>query len=250
MEFHPIQKIRSLPKAVKWMIAVLAFLFILSNLYHWSKVIGLPLFYYIPEHSFTVVDADTGESIEGVAAVEIYEMSPIYDSSEAFKFILPFLDPWAGMVNPAKLGSQLRIGLREGVSDSEGNIKIPSFGPVRRRRNFSCTDLDIDLILVHKAYEIEFINNNAFPPFHEQNTKFLPNWNSKSLEVRKLPDLSEEEICKKLLPTIYKVIRIIIGSYSIHSDTIEYALSNAKTASKTLDSYRIEIEKRCSRYEN
>jgi len=245
MGFHPIQKIRSLPKAVKWMIAVLAFLFILSNLYHWYKVWGLPLFYYIPEHSFKVVDADTGEPIEGVAAVEIYDMMPIYDTSEGFQFVLPFLDPWTISKNPANLKSPLRVGISESMSDNSGNVLIPPLGPIKRPRNFAFDYQSLVLVLYHRDYELTYITYTSYPNKNIRSENYIPNWNMEDISINHNNFHSKSDICNKFLPKIKIAKSKLINADSIYKDYSGYFDDRASTFLNLLDHRINELQERC-----
>ncbi|HPR65437.1 MAG TPA: hypothetical protein PK014_14610 [Thermoanaerobaculia bacterium] len=247
MGLHPIQKIRSLPKAVKWMVAILAFLFVLSNLYHWYKVWGLPLFYFIPEHSFKVVDAGTGEPIEGVAAVEIYEMSPIYDTSEGFMFVLPILDPWLQLVKRSNYTSSLRVCIREGVSDKDGLVEIPPIGPIRRRRVFAFNNNNPYMIIYKTDYIPKYIYNDFQFPANSQPFKFVPSWSSGIYSIDAFYNINDEGTkCDKYLKSI-KVAKMHIYENNHHTfrNKKAYILHNAKHFHSMINSSIENTKKGC-----
>ena|GEM_PF-1712605 len=246
---QPIRLFKALFYGVRIIVLVGAFLFILTNLYHWFKVWGLPLTYEIPEHSFRVVDANTGEPIEDVAAVEIYDMMPIYDTSEGFQFILPFLDPWTISMNPANLKSPLRVGISEGMSDNSGNVLIPSLGPIKRPRNFAFDYRSLVLVLYHRDYELTYITYTSYPNKNIRSENYIPNWNMEDISINHNNFHSKSDICNKFLPKIKIAKSKLINADSIYKDYFGYLDNRASTFLNLLDHRINELQERCFKNE-
>ncbi|HPR63339.1 MAG TPA: hypothetical protein PK014_03890 [Thermoanaerobaculia bacterium] len=130
-----------------------------------------------------MVEAETGGPLEGAVAVYIYTQMPVYDGGEASRMVTPFLDPW---VRVSKWLGVIQIGMHEEISDSNGRITIPSFGPVRRRRNFAFQNSVPEMFIFKRGYSVKRMFNREFEEYDKRELgehSIVPKWAGKEIKL-------------------------------------------------------------------
>jgi hypothetical protein len=171
-------------------------IFIIINIPHWFHVLHLPVYYYFPNHEFTIIDADSRGPVPNALVVYLFEYSPILGQEEwnailldsaGYAFYVLFLK-----VSNFILGERIPtwnepwiVTIREATSDSNGRIVFPSRGPIHRRRNnyFKSSGAPICFIL-KPGYASKILVNQTQRKW--ASNKIFPSWAAHEVTLEQL----------------------------------------------------------------
>jgi hypothetical protein len=137
-----------------------------------------------------VVDAESGEPVEGVVVVAYWAMEKA----------------WAWSVAPAGA-----VAVFEEVTDKNGHYRIPGWGP-RWRKETMKNYADPEIVLYRSGYELRFLDNMKAGggPYNGRRAFFRPSmWDGKTVEINQFTGTPEER-----LKMLWGIIPALEGDYS------------------------------------
>jgi hypothetical protein len=120
-----------------------------------------------------VVDAETGEPVEGVIVVAYWGMEKA----------------WAWSVAPAGA-----VAVFEEVTDKNGHYRIPGWGP-RWRKETMKNYADPEIVLYRSGYELRFLDNMKAGggPYNGRRAFFRPSmWDGKTVGIKRFTGTPDE----------------------------------------------------------
>lgn len=137
---------------------------------------GHPPAYSAEAIELTVVDAETGQPLEGVNIVAHWELDDRYAD-----------DPGV----PINMGGHKRqLMILEQVTDKQGHCVFPAWGPTPRPAGWILTFFDPELLVFKSGYDYEPLSNQAQSKFNEAPVR-RSDWNKKAVKLKKDGPLSK-----------------------------------------------------------
>ncbi len=118
----------------------------------------------------TVVDAETGQPLEGVNIVAHWELDDRYTDESGV---------------PINMGGHKRqFMILEQVTDKQGHCVFPAWGPKPRPAGWILTFFDPELLVFKSGYEYEPLSNQPLSKFNTAPVR-RSDWNKKTIKLKK-----------------------------------------------------------------